>query len=62
MTICNYYHLVFKKVTRSYFAILILAKKEEEEYTSGTESGLGTLWLLLLRWIIENQKSDLVTQ
>ena len=41
----------------SYFKIL--AKKE---YTSGTESGLGTLWLLFLRWIIENQKSDLVRQ
>jgi hypothetical protein len=39
MTIRNYYHLVLKKVNRSYFAIVILAKKE---YTGGTESGLGT--------------------
>jgi hypothetical protein len=40
MTICNYYHLDFEKVTRSHFEIVIL---EKQEYRGGTESGLGTL-------------------
>ena len=62
MTICNYYHVIFKKVNRFHFAIVILAKKE---YTGGTESRLGTLrWLLvhvLVGGIVENQNSDLVS-
>jgi hypothetical protein len=35
-----------------------LAKKE---YTGGTESGLGTLWQLILSGLNENQNSDFVT-
>jgi hypothetical protein len=62
MTICNYYHVIFKKVNRFHFAIVILAKKK---YTGGTESRLGTLRLLLVHvlvgGIVENQNSDLVS-
>ena len=54
MTHCNYYHLVFKKVTKYHFVIVILAK---QDYTGGTESGSGTLPLLLLGGIIVHRKS-----
>ena len=49
MTICNYHHLM-----------KILAKKTN--YTGGTESGSGTLCLLFLSRIIENQNSVFVMQ
>jgi hypothetical protein len=59
MTICNYYHLVFKKVTRSYFATVILAKKE---CTGGTVDlyGSWTLQFIFLSRIIENQNASFV--
>jgi hypothetical protein len=40
MTIFNYYHLIYKKLTRYHFATVILTANE---YTAGTESRSGTL-------------------
>ena len=57
MTNWNYYHVVFKKVTRSHFVEVILGEKG---YTGGTESGSRTLWLLFLSRIIENKNSGFV--
>ena len=57
MTNWNYYHVVFKKVSRSHFVKVILGGKV---YTGGTEFGSRTLWLLFLSRIIENKTSDFV--
>ena len=59
MTILRSYHFEFKKLISNVCNNNI--GDDKKEYTGGTESRLGMLWLLLLvAGIIENQNSDFV--